>query len=69
MWTDLWPLAFMLGLFAVIYGISRLLSALGINPTETGRSKAAGAPPERPRGGFDPGSKHSDEFVIARRRA
>jgi hypothetical protein len=37
MLTDLWPLAFMLGLFGILYVISLALKALGIEPSMSRR--------------------------------
>ena len=51
MWTDLWPLAFMLGLFAALYLISLVLNALGIRPTIARRPGIPFCPEGTPPGG------------------
>jgi len=46
MLTDLWPLGFMLGLFALLYLISLILKAVGIRVTMSRRPGIPFCPPE-----------------------
>ena len=59
--TDLWPLAFMIGLYVTLYLISRVVNALGFKPTVSRRPGTPFPPTQKPSGAARARSARHDQ--------